>query len=210
MLRAASASSCLPRMGAPTHRMCCSCSEAPVGWPPRSRRASSQECIAWGSGSTVQSTYGQTSHTSRFASDIAERLPYGPARAMNHFDRCGSCLPARNMEARPAYGRIQRSRQPQEGKLSRPDPHILANLDPADRGIGRGHPGDDDLDSLCGEGYGLADPTTLNLITASAHLLHRVLMAFLPRLINRRRIGVGFDSVISSQIAHPAWPRAYR
>ena len=51
-------------------------------------------------------------------------------------------------------------------------------MEPADRGIGRGHPGTDVLDSLCSEDYGLADPTTLNVITASVPPSTEVLMAF--------------------------------
>ena len=73
------------------------------------------------------------------------------------------------MEARPAYGspggRDGRKKANYQGLTPKSS---LANLDPANRGIGRGHLGNDVLDSLYGEDYRLADSTTMNVITASA------------------------------------------
>jgi hypothetical protein len=51
-------------------------------------------------------------------------------------------------------------------------------MEPADRGIGRGHRDNDALDSLYGEDYGLTDPTTPNVSTASAPPSTEVPMVF--------------------------------
>jgi hypothetical protein len=101
------------------------------------------------------------------------------------------------MEARLAYrrrsGRDDRKKANYQGLTPIPS---LPHLEPAGRGIGRGHPGTDVLDSLCSEDYGLADPTTLNVITASVPPFYGgpdgVLLWLLISPANRRRFPFGF------------------
>jgi hypothetical protein len=76
------------------------------------------------------------------------------------------------METRPACGRPGGRDGREKANYQGLTPTTsLTNLDPADREIGRGHSGNDVLDSLYGEDYGLADPTALNLIIASVSLI---------------------------------------